>query len=78
MVNPHTHKISVDTILSAKAGNETAIRQILLHYKGYMLKLCKIERYDAIGNSYTFYDKELYQELRTKLIIAIQNKFEVR
>lgn len=43
-----------------------------------MLKLCKIERYDAIGNSYTFYDKELYQELRTKLIIAIQNKFEVR
>ena len=43
-----------------------------------MLKLCKIEQYDAMGNSYTCYDKELYQELQTKLILSIQNKFEVR
>lgn len=41
------HHISVDTILNAKNGDESAVQTILNHYKGYMLELCKFELYDA-------------------------------
>ena len=44
-------RISVDTILNAKKGDESAIQTILNYYKGYMLELCKFELYDASGKS---------------------------
>ena len=37
-------RISVDTILNAKKGDESAIQTILNYYKGYMLELCKFEQ----------------------------------
>ena len=67
-------RISVDTILNAKKGDESVIQTILNYYKGYMLELCKFELYDASGKSY---DEDLYQELQFKLIKEIQNRFEL-
>lgn len=69
--------ISVDTILNAKKGDESAIQTILNYYKGYMLELCKFELYDASGKIYVCYDEDLYQELQFKLIKEIQNRFEL-
>lgn len=71
-------RISVDTILGAKNGNENSVEKILRYYKGYMLELCKFELYDAEGTAYTCYDEELYQELQIKLMRAIQTRFELR
>lgn len=70
-------RISVDTILNAKKGDESAIQTILNYYKGYMLELCKFELYDASGKIYVCYDEDLYQELQFKLIKEIQNRFEL-
>ena len=70
-------RISVDTILNAKKGDESAIQTILNYYKGYMLELCKCELYDASGKIYVCYDEDLYQELQFKLIKEIQNRFEL-
>ena len=70
-------RISVDTILNAKKGDESAIQTILNYYKGYMLELCKFELYDAGGKIYVCYDEDLYQELQFKLIKEIQNRFEL-
>lgn len=72
------HHISVDTILNAKNGDESAVQTILNHYNGYMLELCKFELYDASGKIYVCYDEDLYQELQFKLIKEIQNRFELR
>ena len=70
-------RISVDTILNAKKGDESAIQTILNYYKGYMLELCKFELDDASGKIYVCYDEDLYQELQFKLIKEIQNRFEL-
>ena len=70
-------RISVDTILNAKKGDESAIQTILNYYKGYMLELCKFELYDARGKIYVCYDEDLYQELQFKRIKEIQNRFEL-
>ena len=70
-------RISVDTILNAKKGDERAIQTLLNYYKGYMLELCKFELYDASGKIYVCYDEDLYQELQFKLIKEIQNRFEL-
>ena len=70
--------ISVDTILKAKACDKSAMQDILDYYKGYILKLCKFELYDASGNVYTCYDEDLYHELQLKLITAIRDKFELK
>ena len=72
------HRISVDTIMNAKNGDDDAIHQILNHYQGYMLELCKFELYDASGKIYICYDEDLYQELQFKLVKEIQNRFELR
>lgn len=72
------HRISVDTIMNAKNGDDDAIHQILNHYQGYMLELCKFELYDASGEIYICYDEDLYQGLQFKLIKEIQNRFELR
>lgn len=71
-------RISVDTILNAKKGDESAIQTILNYYKGYMLELCKFELYDASGTVYTCFDEELYQELQFKLVKTILDRFELR
>lgn len=70
-------RIDMDTILNAKAGNQLAMEQILEHYKGYMLELCKFELYDASGTAYTCYDEDLYHELQIKLMLSILEKFEL-
>lgn len=70
-------RISVDTILNAKKGDESAVQTILNHYMGYMLELCKFELYDASGKIYVCYDEDLYQELQFKLIKEIQSRFEL-
>ena len=70
-------RISVDTILKAKKGDERAIQTLLNYYQGYMLELCKFELYDASGKIYVCYDEDLYQELQFKLIKEIQNRFEL-
>ena len=70
-------RISVDTILNAKKGDESAIQTILNYYKGYMLELCKFGLYDASGKIYVAYDEDLYQELQFKLIKETQNRFEL-
>ena len=44
-------RISVDTILNAKKGDESAIQTILNYYKGYMLELCKFELSMPAGKS---------------------------
>ena len=65
-------RISVDTILNAKKGDESAIQTILNYYKGYMLELCKFELYDASGKIYVCYDEDLYQELSMTLLRCIR------
>jgi len=70
-------RIDIDTILRAKAGDQTSLEMILEHYKGYMLELCKFELYDAAGTAYTCYDEDLYHELQLKLLHSILEKFEL-
>ena len=70
-------RVSLETILDAKAHDKTATQEILDVYKGYMLELCKFELYDASGKIYVCYDEDLYQELQFKLIKEIQNRFEL-
>lgn len=70
-------RVDIDTILRAKSGDQTALEKVLEHYKGYMLKLCKFELYDASGAAYTCYDEDLYHELQIKLMLSILEKFEL-
>ena len=71
-------RTDIDTILRAKAGDQTAVERILEHYKGYMLELCKFELYDASGMAYDCYDEDLYHELQIKLMLSVLEKFERR
>jgi len=70
------NKIPYATIISAIAGDVTAMNYILKHFEGYMLKLSQRTLFDVKGNSYMCVDPEIKRRLETKLMLSVL-KFEV-
>ena len=51
--------------------------EILDYYEGYMHELATQELFDAEGNTYIRYDRDMHQELRWKLVREIRKQLKI-
>lgn len=58
-------------IVAAASGDPDAVNEVLAHYSGYILSLCKKPLYDEDGRLYTCINEDLRRNLETKLISKI-------
>lgn len=63
-------------IVAAKNGDSEAMRQILRHYKPYIIRYSQRTLYDENGNQYQVVDEEISNRIQTKLMLQIIYDFD--
>ncbi len=69
-------RISYETILAAKNGDISAIKEILEHHDSYIDYYSQRTLFDMDGMPYTYFDEEIKSRIQAKLLFRIMNDFD--
>lgn len=68
--------IPYETILEAKRGNSEAMKAILRHYEGYIVRWSTRTQIDSFGNTREFLDEDIRQNIESALMLSIIFRFD--
>lgn len=68
--------VPYETILEAKHGSPEAMKTILRHYEGYIVRCATRTQYDSFGNPRVFLDDDIRQNIESALMLSIIFRFD--